>query len=117
MLAARLQVDNHIERQYDSAVKIAVTAASGAGSAVFHWRRSQRLPPSATPPGGPNPDPDPKESPCRCIETSCPPACSPRSHLPAAANATPPVPIRRSEERRVGKECVSTCRTRWSPYH
>src|SRR3546814_12207516 len=22
----------------------------------------------------------------------------------------------RSEERRVGKECVSTCRTRWSPY-
>src|SRR3546814_10329547 len=23
----------------------------------------------------------------------------------------------RSEERRVGKECVSTCRTRWSPYH
>src|SRR3546814_4780410 len=24
---------------------------------------------------------------------------------------------RRSEERRVGKECVSTCRYRWSPYH
>src|SRR3546814_7513802 len=24
---------------------------------------------------------------------------------------------RRSEERRVGKECVSTCRSRWSPYH
>src|SRR3546814_1464364 len=23
----------------------------------------------------------------------------------------------RSEERRVGKECVSTCRARWSPYH
>src|SRR3546814_4258754 len=23
----------------------------------------------------------------------------------------------RSEERRVGKECVSTCRYRWSPYH
>src|SRR3546814_12695824 len=23
----------------------------------------------------------------------------------------------RSEERRVGKECVSTCSTRWSPYH
>src|SRR3546814_15094175 len=34
-----------------------------------------------------------------------------------------PVPIfnvprtLRSEERRVGKECVSTCRSRWSPYH
>src|SRR3546814_14832565 len=25
--------------------------------------------------------------------------------------------IYRSEERRVGKECVSTCRSRWSPYH
>src|SRR3546814_4550588 len=27
------------------------------------------------------------------------------------------LPRRRSEERRVGKECVSTCRSRWSPYH
>src|SRR3546814_18209475 len=26
-------------------------------------------------------------------------------------------PISRSEERRVGKECVSTCSSRWSPYH
>src|SRR3546814_1661194 len=26
-------------------------------------------------------------------------------------------PWTRSEERRVGKECVSTCRSRWSPYH
>src|SRR3546814_12386036 len=25
--------------------------------------------------------------------------------------------VRRSEERRVGKECVRTCRSRWSPYH
>src|SRR3546814_13935093 len=28
-----------------------------------------------------------------------------------------PVAISRSEERRVGKECVSTCRASWSPYH
>src|SRR3546814_11485367 len=28
-----------------------------------------------------------------------------------------PYIIFRSEERRVGKECVSTCRSRWSPYH
>src|SRR3546814_18328879 len=33
-----------------------------------------------------------------------------------------PAPVRgvggkRSEERRVGKECVSTCRSRWSQYH
>src|SRR3546814_13110153 len=26
-------------------------------------------------------------------------------------------PAERSEERRVGKECDSTCRSRWSPYH
>ena len=25
--------------------------------------------------------------------------------------------VRRSEERRVGKECASMCRSRWSPYH
>src|SRR3546814_1787353 len=31
-------------------------------------------------------------------------------HLPEAGQP-------RSEERRVGKECVSTCRSRWSPYH
>src|SRR3546814_20940111 len=27
------------------------------------------------------------------------------------------LPAVRSEERRVGKECVSPCRSRWSPYH
>ena len=27
------------------------------------------------------------------------------------------VPMFRSEERRVGKECASMCRSRWSPYH
>src|SRR3546814_3994285 len=42
---------------------------------------------------------------------------------PAAAarlllRAVRPRPVHlRSEERRVGKECVSTCRSRWSPYH
>src|SRR3546814_15397241 len=34
----------------------------------------------------------------------------------ATSLATKPV-AKRSEERRVGKECVSTCRSRWSPYH
>src|SRR3546814_14703491 len=28
-----------------------------------------------------------------------------------------PALVDRSDERRVGKECVSTCRYRWSPYH
>src|SRR3546814_2606366 len=32
-------------------------------------------------------------------------------------NAGGGVGLARSEERRVGKECVSTCRSRWSPYH
>src|SRR3546814_20433889 len=39
-----------------------------------------------------------------------------------AATASEPAPLQflapyRSEERRVGKECVSTCRSRWSPFH
>src|SRR3546814_5045400 len=36
-----------------------------------------------------------------------------RGHRPADRQCD----RRRSEERRVGKECVSTCRSRWSPYH
>src|SRR3546814_21122499 len=35
----------------------------------------------------------------------------------AALGAGLPLGVGRSEERRVGKECVSTCRSRWSPYH
>src|SRR3546814_14010496 len=35
--------------------------------------------------------------------------------LPHVTFQIPPPP--RSEERRVGKECVSPCRSRWSPYH
>src|SRR3546814_2366768 len=35
-------------------------------------------------------------------------------NIAATTNANKPL---RSEERRVGKECVSTCRSRWSPYH
>src|SRR3546814_9421316 len=34
----------------------------------------------------------------------------------AGVRRPPPAAIR-SEERRVGKECVSTCRSRWSPDH
>src|SRR3546814_20066918 len=45
-----------------------------------------------------------------------------RSHARPIRAASPPgtAAVRspaRSEERRVGKECVSTCRSRWSPYH
>src|SRR3546814_3270764 len=37
--------------------------------------------------------------------------------LKAKINLTSVFERKRSEERRVGKECVSTCRSRWSPYH
>src|SRR3546814_13747949 len=46
-----------------------------------------------------------------------------RTTVPATAwsggsgRAPRPRGLQRSEERRVGKECVSTCRSRWSPYH
>src|SRR3546814_5925902 len=39
------------------------------------------------------------------------------ANLAPPAQANPIVPDERSEERRVGKECVSTCRSRWSPYN
>src|SRR3546814_1180437 len=45
------------------------------------------------------------------------PACEPVPAAQAPLGITrDPIPTR-SEERRVGKECVSTCRSRWSPSH
>src|SRR3546814_13388093 len=45
-----------------------------------------------------------------------PVAVEPPGPLPSLENLTAESDLR-SEERRVGKECVSTCRSRWSPYH
>src|SRR3546814_12948869 len=44
---------------------------------------------------------------------------APGRHALAPGPAIPTIPLAggRSEERRVGKECVSTCRSRGSPYH
>src|SRR3546814_16923312 len=46
---------------------------------------------------------------------------APASRPSEASSTTAVTPsrwqVRRSEERRVGKECVSTCRSRWSPDH
>src|SRR3546814_13388420 len=44
------------------------------------------------------------------------------AYVPQGRGIFPKLTVRenlllRSEERRVGKECVSTCRSRWSPYH
>src|SRR3546814_17542782 len=43
-------------------------------------------------------------------------AC-PRDQAASAGRTDEALDTGRSEERRVGKECVSTCRYRWSPYH
>src|SRR3546814_17132360 len=50
-----------------------------------------------------------------CIE-ACLFAVAPHGVEASAIVAIAPTKDR-SEERRVGKECVSTCRSRWSPYH
>src|SRR3546814_8783737 len=41
----------------------------------------------------------------------------PSHHAGGGREARPPAHRQRSEERRGGKECVSTCRSRWSPYN
>src|SRR3546814_13489816 len=57
------------------------------------------------------------------IETELPsgyavPRTAEKASLQAAVADNPvTVVFGRSEERRVGKECVSTCRSRWSPYN
>src|SRR3546814_12283784 len=47
-----------------------------------------------------------------------PPATRRRRRIPRIDLVAPHerLDVGRSEERRVGKECVSTCRSRWSPY-
>src|SRR3546814_6740575 len=54
-------------------------------------------------------------SPCRCRR--CCGGWRPAEPADRAWRGSPPSCRGRSEERRVGKECVSTCRSRWSPYH
>src|SRR3546814_14527508 len=58
-------------------------------------------------------------SPLALAQTPMPksdPALPPPDISDAGVGAAVPETAR-SEERRVGKECVSTCRSRWSPYH
>src|SRR3546814_1149481 len=52
----------------------------------------------------------------RCVERPC--ADAQHEEEEVLVHAAPPRWVKaRSEERRVGQECVSTCRSRWSPYH
>src|SRR3546814_19637573 len=63
-----------------------------------------------------HPQPDPRQSHCRRARS--PWRCSNARNRPPPEYAPQPITLSdRSEERRVGKECVSTCRSRWSPYH
>ena len=39
------------------------------------------------------------------------------SHLSSEVSSEKSCVVIRSEERRVGKECLRLCRSRWSPYH
>src|SRR3546814_2026797 len=77
--------------------------------------------PSATKTCTPHP---PNHSSSSCAHASIPTTALaqhiPDDRLPGYANALEAVftiASQRSEERRVGKECVRTCRSRWSPYH
>src|SRR3546814_18093269 len=62
--------------------------------------------PLSAPPSPPAPEPIPPSDvqPAQRTDPFQPPSAGPRTSS-------------RSEERRVGKECVSTCRSRWSPCH
>src|SRR3546814_18258735 len=88
----------------------AVSALLLTGAGIFWWQSQAQVKETAIP--APPPPPP--------LEESIPVA------VPGQVGAPPPMPPsepqqtreeRRSEERRVGKECVSTCRSRWSPYH
>src|SRR3546814_5999347 len=53
----------------------------------------------------------------RSAESTPRPSPTPGAHGARPRTRWPRRAPNRSEERRVGKECVSTCRSRWSPYH
>src|SRR3546814_13714260 len=59
----------------------------------------------------------------RCDQDTCKPKAGERDKTPVSrlhargADTLVPELAGRSEERRVGKACVSTCRSRWSTYH
>src|SRR3546814_13885475 len=54
---------------------------------------------------------------CNSLAIHATPFCSNATLVQGSSQRHPCWRARRSEERRVGKECVSTCRSRWSPYH
>src|SRR5881397_4148959 len=51
------------------------------------------------------------------LPISTAPARSPHRESARRGRQLPAPPARGSEERRVGKECIEPCRSRWSPFH
>src|SRR3546814_9847483 len=76
-------------------------APSILGSAAISWSSASTLPP--------RPPPDFLGA----VSLAGASAVTGSGAVPSGA----PSGAERSEERRVGKECVRTCRSRWSPYH
>src|SRR3546814_14960968 len=76
----------------------------------FARPQARRRPPQRHLPHPPPnvPKPSAASRPIPCCSSAIP-------HSPSTRTAS--ITTARSEERRVGKECVSTCRSRWSPYH
>src|SRR3546814_15045696 len=62
-------------------------------------------------------DPTVKDKSARVIDIVSPQGKGQRALIVAPPRTGKTVLLQRSEERRVGKECVSTCRSRWSPSH
>jgi hypothetical protein len=74
-------------------------------------------PPPSPAPSPPPPSPAPKPPPPSPNPSPPPPSPAPSPPPPSPAPSPPPPNPSRSEERRVGKECDTGCRSRWSPYH
>ena len=52
-----------------------------------------------------------------CVGPGCRGVCVGPGHRQSRREPSSPSSPSRSEERRVGKECLRLCRSRWSPYH
>src|SRR3546814_12338010 len=68
-------------------------------------------------PSGPSPDAGPKLVAVDAVKVMLPLLRYSLTESETPATSRSCCPSLRSEERGVGKECVSTCISRWSPYH
>ena len=92
------------------------TAASGTPSAPGEAVREPTRSPTATATPGTRTATAIPGTPTATGTPAGRPAASPTA-VPSTPSEVPEAAWERSEERRVGKECVRLCRSRWSPYH